>query len=74
MTAKLRTAILSAIMPTEIAIFFIEICSLWCDWWYITISVDNGLKLNLQQAIIYNSNDLFQQRKYATLGRDDFLW
>ena len=54
-------------------IFFIEFCSLGCNWWEAIIGLDNGLAQNRWQAITQTNNDPVQQRIYTALGRDELI-
>ena len=52
-------------------------CSLWSNWQYGIIGLDNGLAPNRRKAIIWTNNGLVYWRIYASLGLNEFtdlLW
>ena len=51
---------------------FIEVCFYRSNWQYANIGLDNGLGLNMRQAIIWTKAGKIRWRIYATLGGDDY--
>ena len=48
--------------------YFIEICSFWSNWWYVSVGSDYDLPPSRRQAIIWTNADPVHRRIYVTLG------
>ena len=50
---------------------FIEVCSQWSNWQYVSIGSGSGMVPSRPQAITWSNTDPVPWRIYAVLGRDE---